>query len=170
MKRLSINGLAGFIILAVGILSCKQPSQKNSSVVAVQTGLTLDERLNALDSMVVVFYNDPFGPDSLRYTRFYKQLSLTDTMNIQALKQQLQKTFDGPKERVNCRGEGKIWCFSKGKIFQTLYFSTQCDDCCFIYLIKDGNFYYSKTDEAFMRWLFSIKPMAAEPVVSDGQS
>jgi hypothetical protein len=149
-------------LLMLAAVSCAEKKKNGSK--EVMTGFSLDDRLQAADSLVVVFYNNPYGPDSLRYTRFYKQVSLTDTHHIVALKEQSGNSFEGPVERRNCRSEGKIWCFNDGKVFQTLYFATSCDACCFVYLIKDGNFYYTRTTTFFVSWLNSIKPLATEPV------
>src|SRR5687768_13287023 len=120
-----------FCFLLLAASSCAE-KKKNDSTRGM-AGFNLDARLQSADSLVVVFYNDPYGPDSLRYTRFYKQVSLTDTQHIAALKEQVVNQFEGPVERRNCRSEGKIWCFNEGKIFQTLYFATRCDACCFVY-------------------------------------
>lgn len=130
----------------------------------VLNAIELDERLNDADSLVVVFYKDPYGEDSLRYTRYYIQASTTATSAIDTLHQQLTQQFTRQEKRRNCRGEGKIWCFAKGKVFQTLYFSTRCDNnCCYLYLIKDGNFYYSPVQQSLVVWLLSVKKLATEP-------
>jgi hypothetical protein len=53
-----------------------------------------------------------------------------------------------PTERLEkvrkCRSQGKVWCFSKGEIFQTLYFSDFGGECSFMFFIKNGLFYYSE--------------------------
>ena len=118
-----------------------------------QSAIDLDPRLENADSLVVVFYDDPFSADSLRYTRYYKQVTARPDDSLFA---QLKSSYV-KGEKTPCRGEGKIWCFTGGKIFQTLYFSTQCDECCFLYLIKDGNFYFSRTSPAFLGWLTTQK-------------
>jgi hypothetical protein len=140
-----------------------EPKKAQEKAFASTTAIALDERLKAADSLVVVFYKDPYGDDSLRYTRYYTQASVTAMNDLSVLQQELAQPFLSQEKRRNCRGEGKIWCFTKGKIFQTLYFSTRCDDCCHIYFIKDGNFYYSKILSSTMEWLKAIKLLSTEP-------
>jgi hypothetical protein len=155
----------GIILITAFLFSCKdndttKQEQKGS---VSSTAIDLDERFKTADSLVVVFYKDPYGEDSLRYTRYYTQAFVTDTKAISVLQKELAQTFGKQEKRNSCRGEGKIWCFTKGKIFQTLYFSTRCDDCCYLYLIKDGNFYYSRISSSMISWLAGLKPLSAEP-------
>jgi hypothetical protein len=152
------------ILITAFLFSCNdnntaKPERKESVSV---TANDLDERLKTVDSLVVVFYKNPYGVDSLRYTRFYTQVSVTDTSGTGMLKQQLAVAVTRQEKRNSCRGEGKIWCFTKGKIFQTLYFSTRCDDCCYVYLIRDGNFYYSRISSSMTSWLAGLKPLSKE--------
>jgi hypothetical protein len=139
--------------------SKKTTIEPNASSSQTFTAFNLDERLKEVDSLVLVYYKDPYGKDSLRYTRYYTQISLIgdfSTLNSQLSSFYLQQDFR------KCRTEGKIWCFSKGKVFQTLYFATNCDTCCFTYLIKDGNFYYSALRPGFTDWLTANKSRSKE--------
>lgn len=165
MKNVIAKLCLVFILIA-GI-SCNNAGKKGSSSApaALLTGFQLDERLAAADSLVIVFYDDPYSEDSLRYTRFYKQVSLFGKEAVSPLMPQLNMTFNKEEKRA-CRTEGKIWCFTKGKVFQTLYFSTKCEDCCFVYMIRDGNLYYSKITADFMAWLAGWKPQATVPPTS----
>jgi hypothetical protein len=155
------------VLIILAAIACRQPgagkpgAKNEKSNAASVTAFDLDERFNQADSIVVVFYKDPYGPDSLRYTRYYTQAALTDDASIEHLKKQLREQYV-QEEKRKCRGEGKIWCFSKGKVFQTVYFSTKCKDCCYLYLINNGNFYYSQITTAFTEWLGKIKPSAVE--------
>ncbi len=153
-----------FAIVAL-VNACKNnEAEKKTIEQQAVTAIDIDDRLKQADSLVVVFYNDPYGEDSLRYTRYYKQLSLIETGAMEILQKQLSAQFNMQEKRNACRGEGKIWCFTKGKIFQTLYFSTRCEDCCYLYLIKDVNFYYTRINTSFIEWLESIKSSATTPV------
>lgn len=125
--------------------------------------LDVDERLKAADSLVVVFYKDPYGADSLRYTRYYTQVSIVGSDAIALLQQQLKEKAEKLEEYRKCRGGGKIWCYWKGKIFQTVYFSNRCDDCCHVYIIKDGFYYYTSILQSFVTWLESAKVLSEEP-------
>ncbi|MBC7827038.1 MAG: hypothetical protein H7122_04785 [Chitinophagaceae bacterium] len=147
------------------LCSCNDPQikKKQNKEDAFKTLVDIDERLRSADSLVVVFYKHPYGADSLRYTRYYTQISVVGPVELELLQQQLkQKAIRLEKHRY-CRGEGKVWCYSKGKIFQTLYFSTLCDNCCHVYLIKDGFFFYTDILKSFTSWLTSVKPISKEP-------
>lgn len=139
------------------------PKKQKETGLPASTAIELDTRLKDADSLVVVFYKDPYGEDSLRYTRYYTQVSITNDQGLATLQKDLEQTFSGQEKKRNCRSEGKIWCFVKGKVFQTIYFSTRCDDCCYLYLIKDGNFYYSPITADMTAWLAGLKPLSTEP-------
>ena len=155
-----------FLFSIAGLASCNDSStsrpQTNSSVATVSansSGFSLDQRLKDADSLVIVFYKDPYGSDSLRYTRYYTQTSVVN--GFEAFNSQLENEYTRQELR-KCRTEGKIWCYTKGKVFQTIYFSNKCEECCFTYIIKDGNFYYSKINTVFVNWLASEKSKAVE--------
>ncbi|MFZ4059209.1 MAG: hypothetical protein ACOYKE_13790 [Ferruginibacter sp.] len=137
-----------FLFLIVIALSCcntkgKTPIENPSTLKSSTTGLQLDSMLLSMDSIVLVHFTDPYGPDSLRYTRFYTQVSIVDSFTIRLLQQSLNTAYTREDQKRNCRIEGKIWCFSKGKIFQTIYFSSGKESQCrFMYWIKDGSFYF----------------------------
>ena len=131
-----------------------------------ENGISLDKRFEQTDSIVVVFYKDPYGPDSLRYTRYYTLVTSTGVKDISTVLAQLKGNFQQEEKRENCRNEGKIWCFTGGKVFQTIYFNTRCDRCCHVLLLNNGNFYYSNVSESFSKWLAGKKLLAKEPVNS----
>ena len=147
-------------ILTTYLFACNQrkPSNVSSTIVptsvvdnynANTTVLMLDERLNNVDSLVFVFYKDPLGKDSLRYTRYYTQYSTTDKNGIAILKTQISQPTERFEKVKKCRSQGKIWCFTKGEIFQTLYFSDFGTQCSFMFFIKNGLFYYCNLTENF---------------------
>lgn len=151
------------LVITFGFISCNTPAKKqeadNPFLTAIN-GVELDSRFLKADSLVVVFYKDPYGDDSLRYTRYYKQLATTDTSDIALLLQNLTKPYTKFEKVKGCRSEGKIWCYSKGKIFQTVSFATRCNDCCFVYFIKDGYFFYTPLDIKLSKRLSELKPLA----------
>lgn len=126
--------------------------------------LDLDERLNEMDSIVFVFYKDPHGSDSLRYTRYYREFHTTDSGLIGMVANNLKSETERLEKIKPCRSEGKIWCFSKGNIFQTIYFSAHKSTCSVVYIIKNGQFYYSALDSALALGISELKPQAREPV------
>ena len=154
--------ILAFAILA--LLACNQ--QIKSDKVQQPTLYTiaqLDARLQKVDSMVLVFYTNPLGTDSLRYTRYYKQYSTTDTATIAFVKTQLNDTATKIEKVKPCRSEGKIWCFANGNIVQTLYFSSYSDACSHLYIIYNGFFYYAGINPSFIDLLKTIKSKAVTP-------
>jgi hypothetical protein len=157
------------------LLSCNNPVQQAAPVTDTAavpatasvikppaTAFELDEKLAAIDSMVFVFYKDPYTKDSLRYSRFYTQYSTTDSAALQVLISNSKDSFVKYEIPKPCRNEGKVWCYGKGKILQTMYFSERCPDCCHIYLIKDGFFYYMPLQPKLQQLLKQLKPKAKE--------
>jgi len=151
------------LLITLGFVYCSTPAKKQADTnpfLTATTGVELDTRFLAADSLVVVFYKDPYGNDSLRYTRYYTKLSTIDTNNVALLLQNLSKPFAKFEKVKNCRSEGKVWCYSKGSIFQTVSFSTRCTDCCFVYFIKDGYFFYTPLDTALAERFSVLKSLS----------
>jgi hypothetical protein len=122
----------------------KISGDSSSSAATVKTGLSIEPSLQQIDSLQILYYDNPDG-DSLRYTRFYQYTVTKDSSTVNAL----LGSFTVPVEQLNeikkCRSEGKIYAFGKqtGEPLKTIYFSTRCDTCCYVYFIKEGVFYYS---------------------------
>ena len=151
------------LLVILGCISCNAPAKKTEPVnpfLTATNGMELDKRFLTADSLVFVFYKDPYGGDSLRYTRYYSQVSTIDTNDIALLRQNLTKAFAKFEKVKKCRSEGKIWCYSKGNIFQTVSFATRCNDCCFVYFIKDGFFFYTALDTVLADRLSALKPLS----------
>lgn len=155
------------------LLSCNQADSKKvnqSSPLTVNNVeeklsiLQLDERLIEADSLVFVFYKDPQGKDSLRYTRFYKQYATVDSSLVNFVKSNLTEPTTRFERIKKCRSEGKIWCFRKGEIFQTVYFSSFNDECSFLYIIKNGQFYYATISKEMSKKLKELQVKALEPL------
>ena len=146
-------------------MSCKVPAKKQEAAnpfLTATNGIELESRFLTADSLVFVFYKDPYGEDSLRYTRYFTQMCSTDTTNIKLLLQNLAKPFVKFEKVKSCRSEGKIWCYSKGKIFQTVSFATRSNGCCYVYCIKDGYFFYTPLDTTFSNRLSLLKPLSKD--------
>jgi hypothetical protein len=123
----------------------------------------VDSLLPRVDSMVFVYFDDPFGKDSLRYTRFYTQFSWMGMDSTSGYIQPMNESVKAVESKRNCRIEGKIWCYSAGKMVQTIYWASQPTGCRFQYLIRDGLFYYvSLTDQQF-NWLNQFRTRAKKP-------
>lgn len=163
MKAASLFLIATAVLFSCTSKSKKKATENTASNSLPQTGLALDNRFGSADSLVFVFFNDPFTPDSLQYTRYYKQYSTTVPADIQSVLAALNSTFTKEERPRPCRNEGKAWIFSKNKIFQTVYFGWSKNNCAFIYLIKDGFFYYTDIKTAFISTLTNSKAKATEP-------
>lgn len=157
--------------LTVLFFSCNEGQQKPAlqefttekpEVVEGSSILQLDERLQYADSLVFVFYKDPHGKDSLRYTRYYTQYSTTDAALIHFVQDNLKDSTQRLEKIKNCHSEGKIWCFAKSEVFQTIYFSAHNNECNFVYIIKNGQFYYSDIGSGLSKKLTELKPKSTE--------
>ncbi len=133
----------------------RQPEQVSAPVAqdTLRSALQIDERLASADSLVMVFYNDPFTKDSMQYARYYQQLSTTRPYEIRLLTEQLQQPVQTAEKPLPCRNEGKIWIFSKDKIQQTVYFAYTKPGCSFLFFIKDGIFCYLAPTSALLTLL-----------------
>ncbi len=139
------------------------PAREQGKTAELSSIMQMDPRLQGADSLVFVFYKDPHGLDSLRYTRYYREFHTTDPLIIDLLQNNLANSSQRFEKVRPCRSEGKIWCFSKGEIFQTVYFSAQNQSCSFVYIIHHGQFYYSDLDGSLAKKLAELKPDAREP-------
>lgn len=142
--------------------------------VASQTAIDI-AGLRQADSVQVLFYNDPYGKDSLRYARFFKHYNTSDTAIVKPLLKGLDQLFSVRNEVLNCRSEGKLFFFKGGKELKTVYFNTggkakaiktklpKVADCAFLYFIKDGVFIYLPIQSETVALLQSLKPKAVNP-------
>jgi hypothetical protein len=77
-------------VSADGIALCADELSLTTAEVADTVKLVsiaaLDSRLANADSVVMLFYKDPHGTDSLRYTRYYTQYNSNDTALLGDLK------------------------------------------------------------------------------------
>jgi hypothetical protein len=136
-----------------------------SSAGAVKTNTGLDiAGLHQADSVQILFFTDPFGKDSLRYTRFYKHYNTSEDSTVQPLLKNLDQLFLLRTEVMKCRSEGKIFFFNGTQELKTVYFNTQANgDCAYLYFIKDGGFYYFQVQPATAALLRKLKPLAVKP-------
>lgn len=129
------------------------------STLKYKTALQVEPLLANTDSVQMLFYSNPDG-DSLRYTRFFSHISSKDAEFIRLLVQQAAEVAEERNEVRDCRSEGKIYLFSKGEPVKTIYFSTLADKCSFLYLIKNGYFYYLPLSEPLKSALLKNKESA----------
>lgn len=141
------------------------PGAKAKDGAAVKTNTGLDVAgLHQADSVQILFFTDPFGKDSLRYTRFFKYYNTTAAEVVQPVLKNLDQLFILRTEVMKCRSEGKIFFFKGQQELKTVYFNTQANgDCAYMYFIKDGGFYYFQVQPETAALLRKIKPQAVQP-------
>jgi hypothetical protein len=153
------------------------PGAKATDGAAVKTYTGLDiAGLHQADSVQILFFTDPFGKDSLRYTRFFKHYNTSEADVVQPILKNLDQLFLLRTEIMKCRSEGKIFFFKGTQELKTVYFNTQGasanpgdrsqqanGDCAYMYFIKDGGFYYFRIQPETAALLRKIKPQAVQP-------
>ena len=141
------------------------PGAKATNGGAVKTNTGLDiAGLHQADSVQILFFTDPFGKDSLRYTRFFKHYNTSAADVVQPILKNLDQLFLLRTEVIKCRSEGKIFFFKGTQELKTVYFNTQANgDCAYMYFIKDGSFYYFPIQPETAALLRKIKPQAVQP-------
>lgn len=156
------------LLASVVMVGCVNKSaEKNSEAKQlaaeklITTGIDLAPKLSEVDSIVILFYNDPFGGDAERYTRFYRQFGAgrNDTV-LALLKQNLSLPFQKEDTLRKCRSEGKIFCFANSQPVQTVYFTSQSQACHHLYFIHEGRYYYFQPNPQFEASLRRVKLLA----------
>ena len=169
MKRF----LSLLVLCSVVFVACQESPQTATQSVPLTPAIDprkdaqllfqVDSLLPRVDSLVLVYFDDPFGPDSLRYPRFYSQYSLTQKDSIQSFIQPMNEAVKAVEVKRDCRIEGKIWCYGSGKMIQTIYWSSHPSGCRFQYLIRDGLFYYFSLTDQQLSSLNQWKKQASKP-------
>lgn len=175
--------LALFIFTTIASLTaCNNATETSTKTISVtdtvvktNTGLDI-AGLHQADSVQILYFTDPFGKDSLRYTRFFKHYNTSDTATVQALLKNLDQLILLRTEVMKCRSEGKIFFFKGAQELKTVYFNTQGasnnsgerapqdnSDCAYMYFIKDGGFYYFPIQPETAALLRKLKPLAIKP-------
>ncbi len=138
------------------------PQQPAAEIRIANTGFDAEPRLRDTDSIQVLYYDDPDG-DSLRYSRFFRYAVTADTATISQLLSGFEKPFNESLVPRACRSEGKMFLFAKEKELKTVYFSTRCDSCCYLYFIKDGKFLYYDLNESARAAIRELKKQSRKP-------
>ena len=133
-----------------------------STALKLKTALEAEPLLQRADSMQILYYDNPDG-DSLRYARYFKYTNAVDTAVVNGLLNNFRQPIEPRTTVKECRSEGKIYLFGKGRELKTVYFSTRCDTCCYLYFIKDGSFVYSPLSVEFANTLKENKKNSREP-------
>ncbi|MDO8997177.1 MAG: hypothetical protein Q7U77_11165 [Sediminibacterium sp.] len=157
-----------------------EPGNAEDGNAAVKTNTGLDiAGLHQADSVQILFFTDPFGKDSLRYTRFFKHYNTSAADVVQPILKNLDQLFLLRTEVMKCRSEGKIFFFKGKQELKTVYFNTQGasanpgdrsqqanSDCAYMYFIKDGGFYYFRIQPQTAALLQSLKTKAINPTAT----
>lgn len=167
---LLIRFFGGTVFFSLLLFGCGNPQtgERSSSavnadsVMLITTGIDLAPALAETDSVAILFYKDPFGGEPDRYTRYYTQFNTATDSVIRVLKTNLAATYREDTLR-QCRSEGKIFCFVKGKPVQTIYFTHQSEACFHLYFIHTGRYYYLPFDKSLETRLRQLKQEAWEP-------
>jgi hypothetical protein len=68
---------------------------------------------------------------------------------------------------INCRSEGKAYLLNKGEVLKTVFYSSRCDSCCYLYFIKNGKFLYMPLPASLKLKLNEIKKVSRKPVAGE---
>lgn len=140
----------------------ENPEVNQTEVRIANRGIDAEPRLTGTDSIQVLYYDDPDG-DSLRYSRFFRYAVTADTGTIQQLISGLYSTYTDQLQPRACRSEGKMFLFAGEQEVKTVYFSTRCDSCCYLYFIKDGRFLYFPLDDTTRTLIRELKAKSLKP-------
>lgn len=154
MERIFFIGLICFLA------ACNsEPKTSSTDSIRIPAPSSPKMQMSTTDSVEVIFYRKPFT-DKERYTRFFSSLVSKDSAFIQSLKSTL--LLPGVKEDSlrNCMSEGKINIPLKGDAYQVVYFSRDAKPCNYLYVIRDGQFYYYLLDDALWQKLNEMEKMA----------
>jgi hypothetical protein len=158
-----MNGLFSIsVLLMILFFACNNETQvpePESPAYATRTGWDIEPSFENIDSLQILYFDNPYG-DSLKYTRFFSFYNTSDTVLVNALKQQTHLVYQQRSNVDTCRSQGKIFLFKDEQPVKTLYFSGNCPACCVVYFIKDGNFYYMGFDENLRRLIAKSKELA----------
>lgn len=141
----------------------QQPQATANDTLVFRKGLDLIPVVKQTDSVQILFYKDPDG-DPKRYTRFFTHLSTTDSILTRTLLNSLDQSFQEYSQVKDCRSEGKMYLFKQGAEdpLQTIYFSTRCDSCCYVYYINNGLFYYMNMKDDLSQQLQILRTRARD--------
>ncbi|QGW27180.1 hypothetical protein [Phnomibacter ginsenosidimutans] len=153
------------LMVACLLVACQSNQRTNTattakdSTVLITTGLGLEPDLAAADSISILFYKHPFTDDKEQYTRFYTSYQTTTDTVLTLLKENMAQPFTEDSLR-DCRSEGKMFVYSKGKVAQTIYFTTQSAACTHLYFINTGRYYYFPFQAVLQQRLIALKTLA----------
>lgn len=152
-----------FFLLLCSVTACntsQDPATKDTVAIIDQPAFA--SRPPRPDSIEVIYYKKPFT-DKERYTRFFSNLVTRDTGLIGTLMSVL--ALPGVREDSirTCMSEGKINIPLKGDAYQVVYFSRETSPCNYLYIIRNGQFFYYTLDATIMEKLNQLEKLAKNP-------
>jgi hypothetical protein len=152
-----------FFLLFFSIAACntsEDPATKDTVAVVEQSAFAPGPLRP--DSIEVIYYQKPFT-DKERYTRFFSNLVTRDTGLIRNLMSVLALTGVKEDSIRTCMSEGKINIPLKGDAYQVVYFSREANPCNYLYVIRNGQFFYYTLDATIMEKLNQMERLAKKP-------
>ncbi|MCX8020582.1 MAG: hypothetical protein N2747_08840 [Chitinophagaceae bacterium] len=167
---MTYRNLILLLLFVLSVSACKSKKRENipvsvipvDSIRLLNRAIDVEPSLEEADSIQVLFYTNPDG-DPKRYSRFFTYTTVTDSETVEKFKYNLRTVYSEYDNPMNCRSEGKAYLFGRKDVIKTIYFSTRCDSCCYIYFIKDGRFFYVKISEELKSVLRKLKKSSREP-------
>lgn len=134
--------------------------------VLLRTGLQVEPLLLKADSLQVLYFDEPYG-DSLRYTRFFRYVTIKDTLLVKKFIHEFDKIYrDTYIVDKECRSEGKIIAYTGSEPVKTIFFATgefKRTPCKYLYFIKNGIFYYFPVSDDFASVINEYKRRSKAP-------
>lgn len=152
-----------FLCFLSAFFACKSPVDNGKQVQDAKSPDTTGViAANLADSFDIVYYKKPFN-DPERYARFFRVAHVRDTL----LRGDIEKLLRLPGVKEDsvrkCMSEGKIILPLKGDAFRVVYFAREQKPCSYLYLIKDGSFYYYELTSQLKDRLDQFEREAKEP-------
>ncbi len=118
----------------------------------VRTFMELEPVLMEADSAEFLFYDDSVE-DSLRYARYYQFMSTSDSAVLAMIRSHWKQKPAGTDTLRACRSQGKIQLLGNGEPVKTIYYADEGGTCTYLYIIKDGRFYYMEMGDSLKVYL-----------------
>ena len=144
--KLYFSAIAGMLLLQ----SCSDND--------IVTGKDLMPEMLQIDSVQIIYFKSPDDP------RYFTYASTNDAVFIRAL---INDVTAETQAENPCKKEGKIYCYRKGEVFNTIFFAYVDRECTFLRYIKNGNLYYFKMSDLLKKTLANYKSTAIEPKASE---
>lgn len=144
----------------------EEPGFPSDSIRLTNRGTDVEPLLENTDSLQVLFYDNPYG-DPKRYARFFRYTATADSGMVELFKSGLRGLYNEYDSVINCRSEGKAYLFGKGEVVKTVFFSSRCDSCCYLYFIKNGKFLYIPMPENLKSGLKELKSISIVPAAGE---